>query len=194
MRTRPLVMATVVAVWVSAGTAALAHGGHGGHGGGGSPGHGDRPAGAEAPAQHRRGSFSFDLSGAQVPGGGDPKGRASAALRLDPEAEIVCLRSNWRDLAGQVTAIHLHRGPEGETGPHHIDLLDDEQLAGRANAVEFCVQVTAGGEQHAHDADHRAASAPADRIQEVVDNPEGFYLNIHSTAHPDGAVRGQLDS
>jgi hypothetical protein len=128
-----------------------------------------------------------------VPGGGDPEGRAGAALRLDPEAEVVCLRANWRDLAGHVTAIHLHRGPEGETGPHHIDLLDDEHLAGRANAVEFCVQVRGEGPHHAQEAGHGTASSAADRIQEVVDDPGSFYLNIHSTAFPKGAVRGQLE-
>ena len=195
MRTRPLVMATVLAVWMSAGTA-FGHGGHGGHGGQG--GQGGRPGADER--HHREGNVSFELSGREVPGGGDPTGRALAGLRLDPGAETVCLRANWRDVAGEVTAIHVHRAPAGETGPHHIDLLDGEHLAGRANRVEFCVQVGGGGGQtHAHAAgdhatgDHAATSSPADRIQEVVDNPGDFYLNIHSTEFPKGALRGQLD-
>ncbi|HYH47918.1 MAG TPA: CHRD domain-containing protein [Acidimicrobiia bacterium] len=200
MRTRPLVMATVLAVWMSAGGTALAHGGHGGHGGHDADGgHGGGPGGPPRSGEvhHRSGSFSFELSGAQVPAGGDPAARAVAGLRLDPEAEMVCLRANWRDVAGAVTAIHVHRAPEGKTGPHHIDLLDGEHLAGAANRVEFCVQVggaQGGGGTHAHAAgDHRPASSPAERIQEVVDNPGEFYLNIHSTEFPDGAVRGQID-
>ena len=219
MRTRRWVMVAALAVWMSAGTTAWAHGGNGGHGGhdargghgghgghdtrGGHDGHGhggrgDQPAGGHA--RHRRGSVNFELSGREVPGGGDPTGRAVAALRLEPEAETVCLRANWRDLAGAVTAIHVHRAPAGETGPHHIDLLDGEHLAGGTNRVEFCVQVGQGGGQtSAHAAgDHAAGDrtptqSAADRIQEVVDHPGEFYLNIHSTEFPDGALRGQLD-
>jgi hypothetical protein len=32
----------------------------------------------------------------------------------------------------------------------------------------------------------------ADVIQQVVDNPAQFYLNVHWTAFPDGAIRGQI--
>lgn len=170
MRTRPLLLTAVVVVSVAVGNTALADGGHD-HGGQGGQG-------GEAPeAHHRNASVAFALTGEQVPGGGDPNGRAQAGLRLEPEAELVCLRSMWRRLAGEVTAIHLHRGPEGQTGPHHIDLLDKVSLAGEDNRVEFCVKVAGG----------------ADRIQEAVDDPGGFYLNIHTTDYPQGAVRGQLD-
>jgi hypothetical protein len=204
MRTRSFTIAALLVSMPLGGTA-FAHGGHGGHGGhdarGGHGGPGGPPRSGEV--HHRSGSFSFELSGAQVPGGGDRAGRAVAGVRLDPEAETVCLRANWRDVAGAVTAIHLHRAPEGQTGPHHIDLLDGEHLAGRANRVEFCVQVGGSGggdrETHAHAAgnhgagDDAAPSAPGDRIQEVVDNPGEFYLNVHSTEFPQGALRGQLD-
>jgi hypothetical protein len=197
VRTRPLLVTAVVVVSMAVGNTALAHGGHdhgggaGSHGGGGHGG-GQPPAAGEAPANYRNASIAFDLSGTQVPGGGDPNGRAQAGLRLEPEAELVCLRSMWRELAGEVTAIHVHRGPEGQNGPHHIDLLDNASLAGSENRVEFCVQVT-GGDHQAQDAGHGAAGSPADRIQAVVDDPGGFYLNVHTTAFPNGAVRGQLD-
>jgi hypothetical protein len=191
MRTRPLLVAVVV-VALAVGNTALAHSGHdhGGQGGSEPPAGSQQPGGAE-PAHHRNASVAFALNGEQVPGGGDPNGRANAGLRLEPEAEVVCLRSSWRELAGEVTAIHLHKAQEGQTGPHHIDLLDNASLAGEENRVEFCVKVT-GGEHQAQDAGHSAAS-PADRIQEVVDDPGGFYLNVHTTAFPSGAVRGQLD-
>jgi hypothetical protein len=92
--------------------------------------------------------------------------------------ELVCLTAHWDGLAGDVTGLHVHRAPAGETGPHHIELLNDEKLAGARNQVEFCV--------------HPEGSA--DALQEVVDDPDGFYLNVHSTAYPKGAIRGQLAS
>lgn len=193
-----MVAAALVGLSMSVGPSALAHGG-GGHGGGGHGGGGHAPnrppAGGhdhrDGDRSHHPGTFSFGMSGAQVPDGGDPRGRANTTMRLDPGREIVCLRTDWRGLAGDVTAIHLHRGPAGRNGPHHIEILNDESLAGDSNRVEFCVRVTGG--HHAQAEGHEGGGGAGDRIQEVVDNPAGFYLNVHSTAYPKGAVRGQLE-
>lgn len=180
MRPRVVVMAAVLMAWTSMGAVAFAHGGGGGrHSGGGHDGGGHEPrppAGPGPDRAHHKRTVSFPLSGAQVPEGGDPDGRANATLRLDPEMELVCLTANWYGLAGNVTGLHVHRGPQGESGPHQLELLNDENLAGARNQVEFCV--------------HPEGSA--DAIQDVVDDPHVFYLNVHSTAFPKGAIRGQL--
>jgi hypothetical protein len=34
--------------------------------------------------------------------------------------------------------------------------------------------------------------SPQDKIQTVIHDPSGFYLNMHSTEFPKGAIRGQL--
>ena len=186
MRQRTVLMAAVLVVaWTSMGAGALAHGG-GGHGGGGHRGGGHEPSPPPSGSpdeprsdrSYRKGTVSFPLSGAQVPGGGDPGGRARATLRLDPEMELACLTAHWEGMAGDVTGLHVHRAPAGETGPHHIEILNDERLAGAQNQVQFCV--------------HPEGSAEA--LQEVVDDPGGFYLNVHSTVYPNGAIRGQLGS
>jgi hypothetical protein len=36
-------------------------------------------------------------------------------------------------------------------------------------------------------------SVPAATIQGIVNNPAGFYFNVHSPTNPGGAARGQLD-
>jgi hypothetical protein len=189
MRTRLVVMAAAVVAWMSPGSTALAHGGH--------------RHGSERRAEHDRSSrYSFELTGSQVPGGGDPEGVAHATLSLHPDREVVCLQANWRRLAGEVTSIHLHKAPAGKAGPHHIEILNDESLAGEWNRVEFCVKVPGGDDQAQAGGHHRAQAeghhgeqdggSAADRIRAVSGNPSDFYVNVHSTAFPNGAVRGQL--
>ena len=38
----------------------------------------------------------------------------------------------------------------------------------------------------------RGITADAATLQSIVDNPAGFYYNVHTTVNPGGAVRGQL--
>jgi CHRD domain-containing protein len=38
----------------------------------------------------------------------------------------------------------------------------------------------------------RNITADAATLQSIVDNPSGFYYNVHTTVNPGGAVRGQL--
>jgi hypothetical protein len=33
---------------------------------------------------------------------------------------------------------------------------------------------------------------PRDKIKAVIEDPSGFYLNVHSTAFEDETIRGQL--
>ena len=173
MRTRLVTLAAVLAASISPGTTAYAHGG--GHDRGNRPPQGEHDPAGDPRTGHRNGRFSFTLSGTQVPGGGDPRGRGDAALLLDSQQEVLCLRSSWRELSGVVTAIHIHRAPRGQSGPHHIEVLNDERLSGSSNRVELCVQADS-----------------SERIRQIIDQPAGFYLNVHSTDYPDGAMRGQL--
>ena len=36
-------------------------------------------------------------------------------------------------------------------------------------------------------------SADPALIQENADNPEGFYVNLHNSRFPSGAIRGRLE-
>ena len=142
-------------------------------------GHHER--GASGPGRRSRVLFqAFGLAGA---GRGDPDGKESAVLRLYPDKEVVCFTVDWSRLNGEVTAMHIHAAPAGQTGGHHIDLFNAEHFRGKWNRVKACVQVQS----------HDPAHTPRALIEEVIDNPEGFYLNVHSTAYPPGAIRGQLD-
>ncbi len=161
-------------------------GGTGGGGGGTGGGGGGQPGGGGQAGGDAR-TLEVLLNGAKIPGGGDADGRGTARFELDPATGSVCVEVAWRGLDGAVTAAHVHRAPRGVVGPHHIDLINAEHLVGSRNLLAACVAVEAGGHGHGG-----GSATPAETIQQVIDRPQDFYLNVHTTAFPAGAIRGQL--
>ncbi len=131
---------------------------------------------------HRYGEFSVPLVSWEVPGGGDRGGDGFARITLDEAEERACYFIGWRELEGRVTAAHLHFAPRDRNGPHAIDFFNDAHFDGERDGAFGCVRVT----------DDRRVSA-RDKIRYIIDNPEDFYINIHTTRFRDGAIRGQLD-
>jgi len=118
--------------------------------------------------------FSIQLTGREIPEGGDPDGQGSATLDLKPQEEQACFSVIWSRLQGQVTALHLHVAARGSEGPHWIDFFNNQNFPGAQSTAAGCVPT------------------PRDKINAVIDHPAGYYLNVHSTAFDKGALRGQL--
>lgn len=74
---------------------------------------------------------------------------------------------------------HIHPGAAGVNGPVVVDT--------RLSASNSPAQIT--GTSRVFDA--TVAIDPA-LAQAIINNPAGFYFNVHSRAHPGGVVRGQL--
>jgi hypothetical protein len=113
--------------------------------------------------------FSVNLTGAdEVPQPGSADGRGTARITVNPNGTEVCYELTVTDLA-DVTAAHIHEGRSGTAGPIAVTL--DAPTDGQS---EGCVQTSAS----------------------IVDGMTGgnrsFYVNIHTTEFPDGAVRAQL--
>jgi hypothetical protein len=125
--------------------------------------------------QDRDGHFTIQLSGGEVPGGGDPDGQGSGRLDLNMQQQTACFAIDWKKLKGEVTALHLHVAARGDEGPHWIDFFNNQNFPGEDGKSSGCV------------------SATQDKIRAVIDNPAGYYLNVHSTAFTKGAIRGQLN-
>ncbi|MDQ3764301.1 MAG: CHRD domain-containing protein [Actinomycetota bacterium] len=124
--------------------------------------------------EHDSDQFSVYLSGDEVRDGGDRDGQGFARLDFDPARERVCYAITWRRLDGAVTALHLHASPRRSDGPHWIDFFDNQRFDGERSTVADCVR------------------APRWKIRAVIDDPFDYYLNVHTTAHKHGAIRGQL--
>ena len=86
-------------------------------------------------------------------------------------SRIVCFRASWSSIDGTVVAAHIHPAPVGVPGPVAIPLFEGT-FAG-TDSTSGCV--SANGLAAAN-----------------IANPSGYYVNIHSTVFPPGAVRAQL--
>jgi hypothetical protein len=115
--------------------------------------------------------FTVQLSGAQeAPGPGDPDGSGRASLRLNPGQERVCFQIRVADITLPAAAAHIHVAPLGEPGP-----IVEGLTAPNANgASQGCVFLA------------------RDTINDIIQNPSNYYVNVHTSDFPAGAVRGQL--
>lgn len=115
--------------------------------------------------------FSTTLAGAnEVPGPGDPNGSGFAVLRLNPGTGQVCFQIFVEDIALPATGAHIHEAPAGVAGPVVVPLT----APGANGESSGCVSVD------------------REEILEIIQEPEEYYVNVHSTEFPAGAVRGQL--
>lgn len=126
---------------------------------------------AFAPAAQAAGgakTFNTKLSGAAVPEGGDPNGRGSASVIAIPSENRVCFTLTVRRI-DPADGAHIHKGAVGEVGPVVITLVPPAD-----GSSDGCV-----------DARDR-------RVDDLVANPDDYYVNVHNNVFHAGAVRGQL--
>lgn len=112
--------------------------------------------------------LTADLTGAEeVPGPGAKDGTGTARLVLTPDGRVCAdLTTSKID---PPTAAHVHTGAKGVAGPVVIPLPTPKD--GRASG---CVN----------------AEAPV--TAKVAADPAAAYVNVHTAAQPNGAIRGQL--
>ena len=110
-------------------------------------------------------SFTLDLKGTT-----EPNAKGTAALRIRKDAGVVCYRLHAENVTLPTTAAHIHRGASGVNGP-------------------VVVPFTAPG---ANGNSSGCATASATVIDDILANPAGFYVNVHTQEHPAGAIRSQL--
>ncbi len=120
---------------------------------------------AEALAETRH----ANLTGAQEVGGGDPDGSAKAEITVTDELNQICYDVKDIRNIDTITGMHIHRGRAGVNGPVVLALTKSNEgswkgCKGRSEWTE-------------------------DSIEQDFTN---YYVNIHTTAYPNGAIRGQL--
>lgn len=108
------------------------------------------------------------LSGAEeVPGPSDPTASGSFAGTFNADEGLICYELSYQGTPA--IAAHIHRGPAGVAGPIVVTLQ-----APSSGFAKECVTAT------------------TELIEEIVSDPDGFYVNVHSVPFPAGSARGQL--
>ena len=114
---------------------------------------------------------TVNMSGTnETPRAGDPDGAGTATLRFRRDAGQVCYRLRVQNINLPSVGAHIHRAPAGQAGP-------------------IVVQFTA---PNASGVSSGCTAATQAQLDEILANLAGFYVNVHTTDFPGGAVRGQL--
>ena len=105
-----------------------------------------------------------------VPNQGDLDGTGSAKITVNLGQEEVCFELSVAGITLPATGAHIHEGVAGENGPVVVPLEPPD-----ANGVSSgCVEVS-----------RELALA-------IIQDPENYYVNVHTSDFPAGALRGQL--
>jgi hypothetical protein len=110
----------------------------------------------------------------------DEDGRGKAKFKIDVDDGELCFRVRFDNITTPNRG-HIHGpAPKGTNAGILITLFDmptdaDTQDALERGRLSDCVDV-----------------ADEALLQAIKDNPENYYINLHNTRYPAGAIRGQL--
>jgi hypothetical protein len=126
---------------------------------------------SSAPPSTTNVNLEAKMSGkAEVPGPGVTDGAGVAELRI--EGQEICYKLN-ATMGEMPTAAHIHTGAADASGPVLVNLMPTFNKGESGFTAENCLP-------------------PSSSVPQIAENPAGFYVNIHTAEHPDGAIRGQL--
>ena len=107
---------------------------------------------------------------AEVPGPGDTDGAGTAMLRLRSGQGQICASLMVTNITLPASAAHIHAAAAGVAGPVVVTLPTPDADGN----VTGCVAVERS------------------LVKAILMNPADYYVNVHTSDFPAGAVRGQL--
>ena len=102
---------------------------------------------------------------------GDPDGSGLATFIIDPARSQLCYAIVVKDITLPAIAAHIHVAPSGVAGPIVIPLAAPDATGTSSGCI--------GG-------------LDQQLLRAIKSNPRQYYVNVHTTDFPAGAVRGQL--
>jgi CHRD domain len=117
-------------------------------------------------------TVSAKLSGnAEVPGPGDDDGSGEAVLNLKKKKKKISFNISFEGIEDPVAG-HIHKGTKKVAGPIKVPLFENQ--AGVPSPVSGTVK------------------AKKKLIKKIQNDPNGWYVNLHTPDFAAGAIRGQL--
>jgi hypothetical protein len=114
---------------------------------------------------------------------GDPNGRGEAyVFGVDGDPTTLCYILEVSRIAeldqapGGARMAHIHRGAAGTNGPVEVTLAFPQG----GQAADCLTEGEAG------------KGLDPGEVQRILGNPSAYYVNVHNSEFPSGAVRGQL--
>jgi CHRD domain-containing protein len=123
-------------------------------------------------------TFNLALSSAEEVPTPTDTATGTAWLQINPGQREVCFEITWDDVAGMVTASHIHIAPVGVAGPVVVPLFTVPQAS------------DANGDGSASGC--AASTLSASELATILAKPADYYVNVHSTLNGAGAIRAQL--
>ena len=116
--------------------------------------------------------FVVPMTGAdERPGPGDPDGTGTAWFWVNYGQMEICYALEVANITLPTAAAHIHVAPPTDPGPVVVP-LNAPDATGHSSG---CAEVT-----------------DAALLKNIVQNPEQYYVNVHTSDFLPGAVRGQL--
>ena len=114
---------------------------------------------------------------------GDPNGRGNTyVFGIDGDPTTLCYVLEVDKIAeldqapGNGRAAHIHAGTKGTNGPVEVNLAWPQD----GQAADCLTEGEAG------------KGLDPGEVQRILANPSDYYVNVHNTEFPNGAIRGQL--
>ena len=125
-------------------------------------------------------TLTTSLTGAEErPGPGDPDATGSSTVTLSrPSDRQICVSINWSSVndgttGDAVTMAHIHEAPAGSPGPIVFTIFSGQSFP-NTGSHSMC------------------GPASPKLINAIRNHSTDYYVNLHSTDFPAGAIRGQL--
>ncbi len=125
-----------------------------------------------SPTAGGRAFRAFMLGAFEQPEPGDRDGHGEATIRLQQGLGRVCFVLNVHGLTLPSAGAHIHLGAVGSAGGIVVQLV----APGASGTSRGC------------------SSATRALVGQILRNPAGYYVNVHTTDFPAGAIRGQLEA
>ena len=137
---------------------------------------------ASASNHNPKAKYQIALNGAKEPGGGDPDGIGTSKVVVKGKTNEVCVSTKKvLNVALPSTGHHIHFGDSVTNGPIVVPL-----------AVVTAPPAKPGKPQKAGKSAKLCGTASSAQILSMINTPSQWYVNVHSSEFPGGAIRSQL--